>query len=209
MITVRPNDRVWWVWQGGKKVHNILQVTSYYTSYFVFNLRCTSIVCGHLVGIFCTWMLKTPDNLYASMLHLDLNINHRNSHTLMKMLLWHGLNQTRTHYIVYNIDLYKLLLQDDILFFNFKNEKVVLSFPDVSCWCDCLFCCLCLQVSHQGDPIEKGFCSGAPRDAPSAFVHQFQTPGVFYFLSHSLPKIFGAIVVSTQPQVCTHHHIYS
>ncbi|XP_052779768.1 uncharacterized protein LOC128217013 isoform X4 [Mya arenaria] len=58
-----------------------------------------------------------------------------------------------------------------------------------------------IQVSHQGDPIEKGFCSGAPRDAPSAFVHQFHSPGVFYFLSHSLPKIFGAIVVSTQPQV--------
>ncbi|KAL3853216.1 hypothetical protein ACJMK2_016773 [Sinanodonta woodiana] len=58
-----------------------------------------------------------------------------------------------------------------------------------------------IQVSHQGATIDKGFCSGMLRDAPSAFTHQFITPGVFYYNSISLPKIFGAIVVSTQPHV--------
>ncbi|XP_012935394.1 uncharacterized protein LOC101845075 isoform X2 [Aplysia californica] len=58
-----------------------------------------------------------------------------------------------------------------------------------------------IQVSHQGIPIKEGFCSGLPRDSPSAFHHQFLSPGVFYFISKSLPKIFGAIVVATQPQV--------
>ncbi|KAK3579080.1 hypothetical protein CHS0354_029940 [Potamilus streckersoni] len=58
-----------------------------------------------------------------------------------------------------------------------------------------------IQVSHQGATIDKGFCSGMLRDAPSAFTHQFITPGVFYYNSISLPKIFGAVVVSTQPHV--------
>ncbi|XP_063446523.1 uncharacterized protein LOC134726026 isoform X8 [Mytilus trossulus] len=58
-----------------------------------------------------------------------------------------------------------------------------------------------IQVSHQGKPIDDGFCSGQARDAPSAFMHQFMAPGVFYFISSVLPKVFGAIVVSTQPQV--------
>jgi len=26
VITVHPRDRIWWVWQGGKKPHNITQV---------------------------------------------------------------------------------------------------------------------------------------------------------------------------------------
>ncbi|XP_076447663.1 uncharacterized protein LOC143284653 isoform X3 [Babylonia areolata] len=58
-----------------------------------------------------------------------------------------------------------------------------------------------VQVSHQGLPIPGGFCSGQPRDSPSAFAHQFSTPGVYYFISKSLPQVFGAVVVSTRPQV--------
>nr|XP_034305803.1 uncharacterized protein LOC105321045 isoform X1 [Crassostrea gigas] len=58
-----------------------------------------------------------------------------------------------------------------------------------------------IQVSHQGNPIPGGFCSGMARDSPSAFVHTFQSPGVFYYKSESLPKIFGAVVVTTQPVV--------
>ncbi|GFN84346.1 fibronectin, partial [Plakobranchus ocellatus] len=58
-----------------------------------------------------------------------------------------------------------------------------------------------VQVSHQGTPIPNGFCSGLPRDSPSAFYHQFRSPGVFYYISKSLPKVFGAVVVTTQPQV--------
>ncbi|XP_046358181.2 uncharacterized protein LOC124136325 [Haliotis rufescens] len=58
-----------------------------------------------------------------------------------------------------------------------------------------------IQVSHQGVPITNGFCSGQTRDSPSAFTHQFIMPGVFYFISKNLPKVFGAVVVSTQPQV--------
>ncbi|KAK3103976.1 hypothetical protein FSP39_023382, partial [Pinctada imbricata] len=58
-----------------------------------------------------------------------------------------------------------------------------------------------IQVSHQGEPIEGGFCSGMPRDAPSAFVHSFSSPGVFYYKSQRLPKLFGAVVVTTQPRV--------
>ncbi|XP_041347758.1 uncharacterized protein LOC121367568 [Gigantopelta aegis] len=58
-----------------------------------------------------------------------------------------------------------------------------------------------VQVSHQGVPINNGFHSGQTRDSPSAFYFQFVTPGVYYFISANLPKIFGAIVVSTQPQV--------
>lgn len=41
---------------------------------------------------------------------------------------------------------------------------------------------LLFQVSHQGKPIDGGFCSGIARDAPSAYVHQFMNPGVFYFI---------------------------
>ncbi|GFR62052.1 hypothetical protein ElyMa_001861900 [Elysia marginata] len=58
-----------------------------------------------------------------------------------------------------------------------------------------------IQVSHQGTHIPNGFCSGLPRDSPSAFYHQFRSPGVFYYVSKSLPKVFGAVVVTTQPQV--------
>ncbi|XP_055958273.1 uncharacterized protein LOC126828357 [Patella vulgata] len=58
-----------------------------------------------------------------------------------------------------------------------------------------------LQVSHQGGRIDGGFSSGQPRDSPSAYVYQFISPGVYYFISANLPKLFGAIVVSTQPQV--------
>ncbi|XP_048739977.2 uncharacterized protein LOC125654190 isoform X5 [Ostrea edulis] len=58
-----------------------------------------------------------------------------------------------------------------------------------------------MQVSHQGDPFPGGFCSGMARDSPSAFVHTFKFPGVFYYKSQSLPKIFGAVVVTTQPVV--------
>ncbi|XP_025107507.1 uncharacterized protein LOC112572161 isoform X5 [Pomacea canaliculata] len=57
-----------------------------------------------------------------------------------------------------------------------------------------------IQVSHRGLPIPGGYCSGQARDSPSAFVHQFCTPGVFYFMSKSLPEMFGAVVVSTRPQ---------
>ncbi|KAL5013162.1 hypothetical protein ScPMuIL_007432 [Solemya velum] len=57
------------------------------------------------------------------------------------------------------------------------------------------------QVSHQGAKIKEGFSSGDARDAPSAFVHQFITPGVYYFISSVMPKVVGAVVVSTQPQV--------
>ena len=39
-----------------------------------------------------------------------------------------------------------------------------------------------VQVSHQGLPITGGFCSGQPRDSPSAFAYQFSTPGVYYFI---------------------------
>ncbi|XP_033744669.1 uncharacterized protein LOC117330483 isoform X1 [Pecten maximus] len=58
-----------------------------------------------------------------------------------------------------------------------------------------------IQVSHQGSHIDDGFCSGMFRDPPSAYVHQFTEAGVFYFISSSISKVFGAIVVSTQPVV--------
>ncbi|XP_077978814.1 uncharacterized protein LOC144434231 [Glandiceps talaboti] len=58
-----------------------------------------------------------------------------------------------------------------------------------------------IQVSHQGRPIKDGFCSGAPLDSPGAFVYQFKETGVYYFISMGQPKAFGAIVVSSQPQV--------
>ena len=38
------------------------------------------------------------------------------------------------------------------------------------------------QVSYEGTPVGSGFSSGAARHAPSAFMHQFNTPGVFYFV---------------------------
>ena len=43
--------------------------------------------------------------------------------------------------------------------------------------------------------------SGAPSDCPSAFVHQFKTHGVYYYISAGLAKSFGAVVVSSQPRV--------
>ncbi|ESO91438.1 hypothetical protein LOTGIDRAFT_153880 [Lottia gigantea] len=58
-----------------------------------------------------------------------------------------------------------------------------------------------IQVTHQGSYVEKGFSSGLTRDSPSAYVHQFIMPGVYYFISANLPKLFGAVVVSSQPQV--------
>ena len=58
-----------------------------------------------------------------------------------------------------------------------------------------------IQVSHQGNHIRGGFVSGAPTDSPSAFLHQFTTPGVYYYISAGLAKSFGAVVVSSQPRV--------
>ena len=58
-----------------------------------------------------------------------------------------------------------------------------------------------LQVSHQGVHIEGGFSSGAALDCPSAFMHQFIRPGVFYYVSNAIAKSFGAVVVASQPQV--------
>ena len=69
-----------------------------------------------------------------------------------------------------------------------------------------------IQVSHQGNDIVGGFCSGIPLDCPSAYCHQFVQPGVFYYISHSNPKFFGAVVVSSQPKVdmeyVVHLHVY-
>ncbi|CAH1782616.1 unnamed protein product [Owenia fusiformis] len=58
-----------------------------------------------------------------------------------------------------------------------------------------------MQVSHEGNRIDDGFCSGAPLDPPSAFMHQFTKPGVYYYITQALPKLFGAIVVTSQPKV--------
>ncbi|ELT90741.1 hypothetical protein CAPTEDRAFT_219540 [Capitella teleta] len=58
-----------------------------------------------------------------------------------------------------------------------------------------------IQVSHQGNHIADGFCSGAPVDSPCAFMHQFDLLGVFYYISDSLNKAFGAVVVASQPVV--------
>jgi len=38
------------------------------------------------------------------------------------------------------------------------------------------------QVSHQGNHIPGGFSSGTPMDCPSAFMHQYQKPGVYYYI---------------------------
>ncbi|KAK2161587.1 hypothetical protein LSH36_114g03020 [Paralvinella palmiformis] len=39
-----------------------------------------------------------------------------------------------------------------------------------------------IQVSHQGNHIPGGFSSGTPMDCPSAFMHQYQKPGVYYYI---------------------------
>lgn len=57
------------------------------------------------------------------------------------------------------------------------------------------------QVSHQGINIPDGFSSGFPRDPPSAHMHQFNLPGVYYYISSGVTKAFGAVVVSSQPKV--------
>lgn len=46
------------------------------------------------------------------------------------------------------------------------------------------------QVSFQGEPVMSGFSSGAPRDSPSAFMHQFHTPGVYYFVRLDLRAFY-------------------
>ncbi|KAH9503746.1 hypothetical protein Btru_066540, partial [Bulinus truncatus] len=46
-----------------------------------------------------------------------------------------------------------------------------------------------VQVSHFKDRILNGFCSGFPRDSPSAFQHQFTNNGVFYFQRHCYAKL--------------------
>lgn len=38
------------------------------------------------------------------------------------------------------------------------------------------------QVSFNGAPVTNGFNSGAARDSPSAFMHQFYTPGIYYYV---------------------------
>ncbi|XP_059161356.1 uncharacterized protein LOC131944640 isoform X2 [Physella acuta] len=58
-----------------------------------------------------------------------------------------------------------------------------------------------VQVSHEIVPIPDGFCSGLPRDSPSAYHHQFTSVGVFYFHSHKIPQKFGSIVVAPQSHV--------
>ncbi|CAL1538548.1 unnamed protein product [Lymnaea stagnalis] len=57
------------------------------------------------------------------------------------------------------------------------------------------------QVSHQGTIIKDGFCSGALRESPSVFLHQFFSQGVFYFISDKVENCYGSIVVSSQPHV--------
>ncbi|CAD5112727.1 DgyrCDS1945 [Dimorphilus gyrociliatus] len=57
------------------------------------------------------------------------------------------------------------------------------------------------QVTHSGNVIKTGFSSGALLDTPSGFVHRFENLGCYYYISDSLPKAFGAVVVSKAPKV--------
>ena len=65
-----------------------------------------------------------------------------------------------------------------------------------------------VQVSHQGNHIRGGFCSGAATDAPSAYMNQFQYSGVCYYISSGISKAFGAVVVSSQPKVGAEFNVY-
>lgn len=37
------------------------------------------------------------------------------------------------------------------------------------------------QISHTGQVVPDGFCSGAAVQAPSAFMHHFTQPGTYYY----------------------------
>ncbi|XP_022109023.1 uncharacterized protein LOC110989168 isoform X2 [Acanthaster planci] len=57
------------------------------------------------------------------------------------------------------------------------------------------------QVSRHGHPTKEGFCSGQPQDSPAAFVRQFNAGAVVYYQSVALPKLYGAVVAVSQPQI--------
>ena len=59
-----------------------------------------------------------------------------------------------------------------------------------------------VQVSHQGLPISGGFCSGQPRDSPSAFAYQFSTPGVYYFIRCVCVCVGMSVCVCVCMSVC-------
>ncbi|XP_036357779.1 uncharacterized protein LOC115211041 isoform X2 [Octopus sinensis] len=57
-----------------------------------------------------------------------------------------------------------------------------------------------VQVTYSYEPVQGGFNSGTVRESPSAFMHQFHTPGTYYYQSFPIKKI-GVIQVTTQTQV--------
>ncbi|GAB1598182.1 uncharacterized protein LOC115211041 isoform X1 [Argonauta hians] len=57
-----------------------------------------------------------------------------------------------------------------------------------------------VQVNYAYEHIPGGFNSGSVRESPSAFMHQFHTPGTYYYMSFPIKKI-GVIQVATQTQV--------
>ncbi|XP_068713854.1 uncharacterized protein [Montipora foliosa] len=58
-----------------------------------------------------------------------------------------------------------------------------------------------VQVSHQRIAMAGGLYSGKPTHSPSAFSTIFTDLGIFYFASNGLPELFGAVVVTPEPQV--------
>jgi len=58
-----------------------------------------------------------------------------------------------------------------------------------------------VQVSHQRKVMPGGIQSGEPTHLSNAFSSVFKELGIFYFASNGLPEVFGAIVVTPEPQV--------
>uniref|UniRef100_A0A1I8IKR8 Fibronectin type-III domain-containing protein n=1 Tax=Macrostomum lignano TaxID=282301 RepID=A0A1I8IKR8_9PLAT len=50
-----------------------------------------------------------------------------------------------------------------------------------------------LQVSPEGRPLDDGFQSGALTDPPCAFMHRFERPGLYHYISEGLQGVVGSV----------------